>query len=102
MSLETDNRRKSPVISAVVTGNFLTGENVNWRKIVYALNPNFKLFSLKDMMYLSRWYCIYRTSTSWNCLQIFTLVPIAFLYNNNNFYFVNHDAPKEQNNYNEN
>jgi len=22
------------------------------------------------------------------------------LYNNNNFYFVNHDAPKEQNNYN--
>ena len=39
-----------------------------------ALNPNFKLFSLKDMMYLSRWYCIYRPSISWNCLQIVTLV----------------------------
>jgi hypothetical protein len=36
-----------------------------------ALNPNFKLFSLKNMMYLSRWYCIYRPSTSWNCLQIY-------------------------------
>jgi hypothetical protein len=44
---------------------------------VYALNPNFKLFSLKDMMYLSRWYCIYSPSTSWNCLQI---VPLMFFY----------------------
>jgi hypothetical protein len=24
-------------------------------------------------MYLSHWYCIYRTLTLWNCLQIFTL-----------------------------
>ena len=80
MSLEAGNQRKSPVISAVVAGNFLIGKNVKWRKIVYALNPNFKSFSLKDMMYLSRWYCIYRTLTSWNCLQIFTLVSIVFLY----------------------
>ena len=80
MSLEAGNRRKSLVIAAVVAGNFLIGKNVKWRKIVYALNPNFKLFSLKDMMYLSRWYWIYRTLTSWNCLQIFTLVSIVFLY----------------------
>ena len=54
MSLEAGNRRKSLVISAVVVGNFIIGKNFKWRKIVYALNPKLKLFSLKDMMYLSR------------------------------------------------
>ena len=65
---------------AVVTGNFLIGKNVKCRKIMYAINANFKLFSLKDMMYLSRWNCIYRPSTSWNCLKIVTLVSIVFFY----------------------
>ena len=52
MSLEVGNRRKSPVISAVVATNFLIGKNVKWRKIVYALNPNFNCF-------LRKIWCIY-------------------------------------------
>ena len=32
------------------------------------------------MMYLSHWYCIYRTLRSWNCLQVFTLLSIVLLY----------------------
>jgi hypothetical protein len=34
-----------------------------------------------------------------NCLSYSDVIKFD---NNNNFYFVNHDAPKKQNNYNEN
>jgi hypothetical protein len=38
--------------SSVVATNFLIGKNVKWRKIVYALNPNFNCF-------LRKIWCIY-------------------------------------------
>ena len=63
MLLEAGNRWKSPVISAVVAANFLIDKNVKWRKIVYALNPNFNCFLWKiwcvyhvDIAFTGHWH----------------------------------------------